>query len=117
MSGFREGSVAFKRNGIYYFMWSEDDTRSENYRVSYGTSTSPLGPFTPAAVNPILQKDTGQGILGTGHNSVLELPNGDFYIAYHRFGIPGGDGMHREVCLDRLDFDDDGNILPVVPTL
>jgi beta-xylosidase len=117
MSGFREGSVAFKRNGTYYFMWSEDDTRSENYRVSYGTSTSPLGPFTPAAVNPILQKDTSQGILATGHNSVLELPNGDFYIAYHRFSIPGGDGTHREVCLDRLYFNEDGSIVPVVPTL
>jgi GH43 family beta-xylosidase len=117
VEGFREGSVAFKRNGIYYFMWSEDDTRSENYDVAYGTSASPLGPFTKAAVNPILKKDPAQGILATGHNSVLALPNGDYYIAYHRFAIPGGDGTHREVCLDRLTFNEDGTIVPVVPTL
>ncbi|MBN1610452.1 MAG: family 43 glycosylhydrolase [Polyangiaceae bacterium] len=116
VSGFREGSVAFKRNGIYYFMWSEGDTRSEDYDVAYGTSTSPLGPFTKAAVNPILKKNTSQGILATGHNSVLALPNGDYYIAYHRFAIPNGDGMHREVCLDRLYFNEDGTIVPVVPT-
>jgi GH43 family beta-xylosidase len=117
VSGFREGSVAFKRNGTYYFMWSENDTRSEDYDVAYGTSQSPLGPFTKAAVNPILKKNTSQGIVATGHNSVLALPNGDYYIAYHRFAIPNGDGMHREVCLDRLYFNEDGTIVPVVPTL
>ncbi len=116
IGGFREGSVAFKRNGIYYFMWSVDDTRSANYNVAYGTGTSPMGPFTTADVNPILQKDLPQGILATGHNSVLSLPNGDYYIVYHRFAIPDGDGTHREVCIDRLYFNDDGTIVPVVPT-
>ena len=116
ISGFREGSAAFKRNGIYYFMWSEDDTRSENYNVAYGTGSSPFGPFTKAAVNPILEKNTALGILGTGHHSVLALPNGDYYIVYHRFAIPDGDGTHREVCIDRLYFNPDGSIVPVVPT-
>ena len=116
IAGFREGSVAFKRNGTYYFMYSVNDTRSEDYNVAYGMGTSPLGPFTKAAVNPILEKNTNKGILGTGHHSVLELPNGDYYIAYHRFAIPGGDGTHREVCLDRLEFNADGTIKPVIPT-
>ncbi|MFT4093789.1 MAG: family 43 glycosylhydrolase, partial [Niabella sp.] len=39
---FREGAYVFYRKGTYYFMWSEDDTRSPNYRVRYGTATSPL---------------------------------------------------------------------------
>jgi beta-xylosidase len=117
VGGFREGSVAFKRNGNYYFMWSENDTRSADYDVSYGIGSSPLGPFTKAAVNPILKKDTTLGILATGHNSVLALPNGDYYIAYHRFAIPNGDGTHREVCLDRMLFNADGTILPVQTTL
>jgi len=117
IAGFREGSVAFKRNGKYYFMYSVNDTRSEDYNVAYGIGTSPFGPFTKATINPILQKNTSKGILGTGHNSVLGLPNGDYYIAYHRFAIPGGDGTHREVCLDRLEFNADGTIKPVLPTL
>src|SRR5690606_3352723 len=29
---YREGSTVFYRNGKYYFMWSEDDTRSVNYK-------------------------------------------------------------------------------------
>lgn len=116
VAGFREGSVAFKRNGKYYYMWSENDTRSEDYDVAYAIGDSPMGPFTKPAVNPILKKDTAQGILGTGHNSVLALPNGDYYIAYHRFAIPNGDGTHREVCLDRLEFNADGTIAPVKTT-
>ncbi len=116
INGFQEGSVAFKRNGTYYFMYSEGDTRSADYDVAYGTGTSPFGPFTKAKVNPILKRDDAQGILGTGHNSVLALPNGDYYIAYHRFAIAGGDGTHREVCLDRLTFNADGTIVPVQPT-
>lgn len=117
VSGYKEGSAVFKRDGVYYYMFSEGDTRSEDYDVAYATGSSPLGPFEKATVNPILRKDTALGILGTGHNSVLQLPNGDYYIVYHRFAIPDGDGMHREVCMDRLLFNQDGSIVPVVPTL
>ena len=41
----------------------------------------------------------------------------DWYIAYHRFAIPDGDGTHRETTIDRLEFAADGSIVPVVPTL
>ena len=117
IGGFREGSVAFKRSGKYYFMYSVGDTRDATYNVAYGMGSSPLGPFTKPTVNPVLAKDDARGILGTGHNSVLAMPNGDYYIAYHRFAIPNGDGTHREVCLDKLEFNSDGTILPVKTTL
>ncbi|WP_410812722.1 family 43 glycosylhydrolase [Micromonospora sp. 067-2] len=115
--GYREASNVFKRNGTYYLMYSEDDTRSENYRVSYATGSSPLGPFTKAAGNPVLSKDTSAGILGTGHSSVVQVPGRDeWYLAYHRFHIPGGDGTHREVCIDRMTFAANGSINTVHPT-
>lgn len=41
----------------------------------------------------------------------------DWYIAYHRFAIPGGDGTHRETTVDKLVFGADGLIRKVVPTL
>lgn len=120
---FREGVYVFYRNGLYYFLWSEDDTRSENYRVRYGTSTSPYGPIIVPEKNLILQKDPAKGIYGTGHNSVLQLPGTDeWYIVYHRFNYPYGIGMgdaagfNREVCMDRLYFDSNGQIVPVIPT-
>jgi Glycosyl hydrolases family 43 len=115
--GFREASVGFKRNGIYYFMWSEGNTATANYLVSYAMGTSAMGPFTRAANNPVLQRDNAPGILGPGSNSVLQLPNGDWYIVYHRLAIPNGDGEHRQVCIDRLLFNPDGTIIPVKPTL
>ncbi|MEU3783004.1 family 43 glycosylhydrolase [Streptomyces sp900129855] len=115
-SGYNEGTFVVKRKGTYYFMWSENDTRDENYRVAYATGPSPTGPWTKRGV--ILEKDTSLGILGTGHHSVVQVPGtDDWYIAYHRFAIPGGDGMHRETTIDKLEFDADGLIKKVVPTL
>jgi arabinoxylan arabinofuranohydrolase len=123
-STFREGTEVFYRQGKYYFMWSEDDTRSENYKVKYGTSDSPLGPIIVPENNLVLAKDPDNGIYGTGHNAVLQIPGKDeWYIVYHRFnrpkGISMGDaaGYHREVCMDRLEFNADGSIKRVIPTV
>ncbi|MEU0878155.1 family 43 glycosylhydrolase [Lentzea sp. NPDC005914] len=114
--GFREGSFVFKRNGTYYFMWSENDTRDENYQVAYATGPSPLGPWTTRGV--VLQKRLDRGIKGTGHHSVVQLPGTDtWHIAYHRFAVPGGNGTNREVTVDRMTFNADGTIAPIVPTL
>ncbi|MDR2955573.1 MAG: family 43 glycosylhydrolase [Prevotella sp.] len=121
---FREAIEVFYRNGLYYFLWSEDDTRSENYRVRYATSTSPTGPLTIKENNLILSKDPAKGIYGTGHNSVIQIPGKDeWYIVYHRFNRPNGihmgdaAGFHREVCIDKMEFDENGNIQVITPTL
>ncbi|ANN18073.1 beta-xylosidase [Amycolatopsis orientalis] len=116
LDDFREGLFMVERNGTYYLTWSVDDTRSEDYRVAYATAPSPTGPFTNRGL--ILSKDTSLGIKGTGHSSMLRVPGTDeWYIAYHRFAIPGGDGMHRETAIDKLSFTRDGRIAPVKPTL
>lgn len=114
-SSYNEGTFVFRRNGIYYFMWSENDTRSEDYRVAYGTAASPMGPITARGV--VLSKNASLSIRGTGHHSVITTSGGDAYIVYHRFAIPGGDGTHRETCIDRLEFNADGTIKAVIPTL
>jgi hypothetical protein len=105
------------REPYYHLTYSIDDTGSENYRVGYATADSPVGPFTYRGV--ILQKDVEKGILATGHNSILNVPGTDeWYIVYHRFSIPGGDGTHRETTIDELHFDaETGLILNVVPTV
>jgi len=121
---FREGTYVFYRKGKYYFMWSEDDTRSPNYRAAYGTSDSPMGKITVAAKSIILAKDTAAGIYGTGHNSVLQIPGtDDWFLVYHRFNYPKGitmgesAGYNREVCIDKMEFNADGTIKPVIPTI
>ncbi|GAO30824.1 family 43 glycosylhydrolase [Geofilum rubicundum] len=121
---FREGVEVFYRNGLYYFLWSENDTRDEDYRVRYGTSTSPTGPIDIPENNLILSKRPEKGIYGTGHNSVIQVPGKDeWYIVYHRFSRPNGikmgsdAGFHREVAIDKMDFNSDGSIKVVEPTI
>jgi len=121
---FREGTYIIYRKGVYYFLWSVDDTRSENYQVRYGTSDSPLGKITVPQNNVVIFKNKEEGIFGTGHNSVLQIPGTDeWYIVYHRFNFPNGinwgqaAGYNREVCIDKMEFNTDGTIRQVTPTL
>jgi len=115
-TGFREAAHVHRHQDIYYLSWSVDDTRDENYHVRYATGEGPLGPWTDRGV--LLAKDTGQGILATGHHSVLNVPGTDeWVIAYHRFAIPDGDGFHRELAFDRLIHTPDGSIDQVIPSV
>ena len=119
---FREGAYVFFRKGTYYFMWSVDDTGSPNYHVCYGTAKSPLGPITIDEQNYLVIKQKPEdGIYGTAHNSVLQIPGKDeWYIVYHRINkhhLHQDPGIHREVCIDKLTFDKKGKIIPVTPTL
>ena len=120
---FREGTHVLYRNGKYYFLWSEDDTRSANYKVRYGIAESPLGAITIPANNIVIAKDPANGIYATGHNSTVQIPGKDeWYIIYHRFNYPKGitmgdaAGYNREVCIDKMEFNSDGTIKQVVPT-
>ncbi|MCJ8209125.1 family 43 glycosylhydrolase [Mucilaginibacter sp. RS28] len=110
--GYNEGPFVIKRKGIYYLMWSEYDTRDPRYSVAYATSRSPLGPFVKAQGPPVLK---GKGVVkGAGHHSVVQVPGTDqWFIAYHRFKIPDGNGYNRETCISPMRFDADGRILPV----
>ncbi|WP_442482613.1 family 43 glycosylhydrolase [Aeoliella sp. SH292] len=110
--GYNEGPFVHRRDDVYYLSWSEFDTRDPRYSVAYGTSGSPLGPFTKAAGNPILKQKGA--VKGAGHHSIGKLPNLDqWVIAYHRFRIPNGDGYNRETCLSPLRHNPDGTIAPV----
>ncbi len=66
-------------------------------------------------------KDEARNIYGTGHNSVLQIPGKDeWYIVYHRinnYSLNDGPGYHREVCIDKMEFNEDGSIQQVTPSL
>lgn len=112
--GYVEGSFVVKRRGIYYLMWSEGDWTGPDYRVAYAMGPSALGPFTPKGV--ILKQDL-RVARGAGHHSVVNKPGTDvWFIAYHRRPLGDADGDHRELAIDRLHFNADGTIAPVVMT-
>jgi PelA/Pel-15E family pectate lyase len=122
---YNEGIYVFYRQGKYYFMWSENDTRSATYQVRYLMSDSPtefVSGGAPAAVSGtvVLSQNPALGIYGTGHHAVICRPGTDeWYIVYHRFARPDGikmgwdAGYNREVCIDRLEFNDDGTLRAV----
>ncbi len=119
---YREGTYVFKRKGLYYFLWSVDDTGAKNYHVAYGTSRSPLGPIEVAKQPIVMIQNPQEEIYGSAHNSILQLPGKDkWYIVYHRINKnylnrEQGPGFHREVCIDKMSFNSDGTIKQVVPS-
>ncbi|MGH6615378.1 glycoside hydrolase family 43 protein [Sphingomonas sp.] len=110
-AGYVEGSFVTKRQGIYYLMWSEGGWTGPDYRVAYATGPSATGPFKP--MGTILAQDM-KIARGAGHHSVINVPGtDDWYIVYHRRPLGDEVGEHRELAIDRMDFNPDGTIRPV----
>jgi beta-xylosidase len=112
-TGYSEGPIVFKRKGIYYYLYTLEG--HENYKYAYGYSAvSPLGPFTFPEQDIIATTDKLKGIYGPGHGCVFSEPGtDDYYFAYLEFG---NGSANRQVWVDKLTFNDDGTIKPVVLT-
>ena len=112
--GYTEGPFMFTRRGKYYFMWSEGGWTGPDYSVAYAIADSPFGPFK--RVTKILQQDP-KIATGAGHHSIIGIPRKDkWYIVYHRRPLTETDGNSRVTCIDRMHFDSNGFIKPVVIT-
>lgn len=112
-----EGSVIFKHGDTYYMMYSANYFGGKNYAVGYATSKSPLGPFTKAANNPVLEKNIANGgvVTGTGHNSITYSPDGkEMLCVYHARTSATGD--KRVVFIDRMKILGDGTLVVEGPT-
>lgn len=114
--GFTEGAFMHLRKGIYYFSYSHGGWRDSSYSVRYATAKSPYGPWTYRG--PILTSDATHK--GPGHHAIVQRPGKDEWeIVYHRWEGQTGDGPYRgsrEIAIDRLRYDKDGLILPIVMT-
>ncbi|CAK7001366.1 glycoside hydrolase family 43 protein [Parabacteroides sp. APC149_11_2_Y6] len=109
-----EGPFMLKKNGKYYFMWSEGGWGGPDYSVAYAISDSPFGPFERIA--KILEQDP-EVATSAGHHSVLHAPGSeDYYIVYHRRPLGDKARDHRATCIDKMTFDENGFINPVKMT-
>jgi beta-xylosidase len=106
LTDFHEATWVFRRNGVYYLTYA--DNHPGNNQMQYATSSSPLGPWTSRGV---YLESTG---CDTTHGSVVEY-KGQWYQFYHNKSI-SGHGNLRSICVDKLDFNDDGTIRTVVQT-
>ena len=109
--GYVEGAYMMRKDGKYYFMWSEGGWTGPDYAVAYAVGTSPFGPFE--RVGQILAQDSTVAT-GAGHHSVLHAPGSpNWYIVYHRRPLGRKDRNERVVSIDKLQFEADGRIKPV----
>ena len=110
---FTEGAFMHYRNGTYYLSYSNGHWDKSDYSVHYSTAGSPAGPWTYKG--PILQSNKEH--LGPGHHAFLQNPDtGKWYIVYHRWNNAGSTGKmpgSRSVAIDSLEYDKDGNIIPI----
>ncbi|MCR4920722.1 MAG: glycoside hydrolase family 43 protein [Bacteroidaceae bacterium] len=111
-----EGSYLFREGKTYYIMYSANSYAGKYYAVGYATADNPLGPFTKAANNPVLQENVSRGgtVMGTGHNMVITMPDGQRYCVYH--GRMSDNPGERVVLMDRLHIDEDGLLYVDGPT-
>lgn len=111
-----EGSYLFREGDTYYIMYSANHYGGQYYAVGYATATNPLGPFTKAENNPVLEENVSRGgtVMGTGHNMVLTMPDGQRYCVYH--GRMTSNPGERVVLMDKLNIDENGVLTVEGPT-
>lgn len=77
-----EGPTVFKKEGIYYLIYSANDFRNPDYAVGYATSKSPLGPWVKSTTSPIISRNL-IGENGTGHGDLFLDKNNQLQYIFH----------------------------------
>ncbi len=111
---YSEGPILFKRNGIYYYLYTQGGF--DSYQNAYMMSrTSPLGPWEAPENDIIATTDLDRRIYGPGHGCVFN-PKGtdDWYFVCLEYGRGGKD---RQIHAAKMEFNEDGTITPVTFTL
>ena len=104
-----------KRNGLYYLMYSYGKAIDGTYQIRYSVGKTPFGSWTEGKYDPILSTSKDSSTFGPGHHTVFK-ENGQYYILYHRIHPQKKEFVLRELCLDSLKFDGEGNILRIKPS-
>ena len=106
LPNFEEGPYLSKHNGIYYLVYAAGFPES----LAYATSSSAKGPWKYQGI--IMQPLPNTTTI---HPAMFDF-NGQTYLAYHSADLPGGGNYRRSVSLDRVYFNKDGTIKPIVRT-
>lgn len=110
--GFKEGPFAFKKDGKYYltFPWVRKENGTET--LAYAMSDNPLGPWNFKGI--IMAEHANK--CWTNHHSIVNY-QGQWYLFYHNNAYSPDFDKNRSVCIDKLNFNADGTIQEVKPTL
>ena len=111
---YSEGPIFFKRNGIYYYLYTLGGDERYQYAYMY-SKVSPMGPYTIPEVDIITTTDIETGVYGPGHGCVFNDEGTDnWYFAFLDFGRRS---TNRQTYVNKIEFNADGTIAPVEVTL
>jgi beta-xylosidase len=102
-----EGPWIIKHGGRYYLLYSGSGADTPDYAVGYATADSPLGPFTRASHNPIIQR--AEGLFGPGHGCAIQDAKGQWWHFYHQKRTARVE-WDPFIALDPLWFDERGDL-------
>ena len=109
---YSEGPIFFKRNGIYYYLYTIGG--DENYEYYYQMSrTSPFGPWETPVHDLVSTTCVERGVFGPGHGCVFNVGD-DYYFAFLEFSR---NSTNRQTYVNRMEFNDDGTIRQVEVSL
>lgn len=106
--GFKEGAFPFKRDGIYYLTFAHI-FNGEGFTIGYATSDKPMGPYQYQGK---IMDNIGDG---TNHHSVVKYQDRWIFF-YHNWAVSGMRKL-RSICADYMEFNTNGTIQKVTPTL
>jgi beta-xylosidase len=104
-----EAPTLWLADDTYYLFYSANNYAGPAYAVGYATASTVLGPYTKASENPILATSDDAPAAGPGHQSIVEGPGGDLWLAYHAWdeqAIGYEVGGVRTMWLDELILED-----------
>ena len=109
-SGYSEGPAIFKREGVYYYLYTLGG--SEAYQYAYMMSRkSPMGPWEAPAQDIISTTDKAQGIYGPGHGCFFNLQGSPrWFFVYLEYGRSS---TNRQILAAEMRFNPDGTIQPI----
>lgn len=109
--GLVEGPHLYKRGGYYYLLTAEGGTRFR-HAVTIARAENIMGPYEVHPDNPILTAwdDPGLELQRAGHGSLVETPEGEWYMA-HLCGRPlpsrGRCILGRETAIQKMEWKED----------
>lgn len=103
---FTEAPWLYERDGKYYMFFAAN-WREE---MAYAMADEPMGRYD---FKQIIMAPTATS--NTNHPSVIDF-NGKTYFIYHNGSLPDGSGYRRSVCIQEMQFDENGYVYPITET-
>ncbi|MDQ8203959.1 glycoside hydrolase family 43 protein [Pelagicoccus sp. SDUM812003] len=102
-----EAPWVHKYKDTYYLSYAGSGYPS---KIEYSTSDSPMGPWEyKGVINGLMPRSE------TNHQAIIEF-KGNWYFVYHSSALPTGGVYRRSVCVDKLEYNEDGTIKPIIRT-